>query len=309
MTGFLTAAAGSVTLLYAVSALTSGDFTLRNCLLLLVGLLLLLTFVGIEVGKAQHGQKPLLDLGRFKDHTFAWSSLALVFLSMVLFGLLFLIPLYLQNLRQETALQAGMTLTAQALATLFILPVGGRLSDRVGPRPIALVGLILLITATALMTTLSLDTSIWMLIGILIVLGLANGLAQQIPVSAMSRIEKEAQQEIANGSTLITVLRAVAAPLGVAILSSIVQLQTQMHLKDHASQTLPGELFTRQSALLALHDSLLLATGIAVVALVAMYIVPKNRTSMQKQPERTPLLELEEVSLPKDDREHANLAR
>jgi EmrB/QacA subfamily drug resistance transporter len=290
--GFLTAAAGCSALLYAVSALTSGDFALRNCLLFIAGLLLLLTFVWIERGKARRGQEPLLDLRRFKDHTFAWSSLTLVFYSIVLFGLLFLMPLYLQNLHHETALQAGMIQTAQALATLLILPVSGRLSDRVGPRPIALVGLILLIAATVLMTTLALDTPIWMLVGIFILLGLANGLAQQIPVSAMSRIEKEAQQEIANGSTLITVLRAVAAPLGVALLSSIAQLQTQMYLKDHVSQRLQGELFAQ-------HSALLLASCIAFVALVTMYFVPKKRKNTRKQPEQTPLLE--EVNLP-----HAN---
>ena len=95
MTGFLTAAAGCAALLYAVSALTSGDYALSNFLFLLVGLLFLLTFVGIEWFKARRGQEPLLDLRRFKDHTFAWSGLALVFFSMVLFGLLFLLPLYL----------------------------------------------------------------------------------------------------------------------------------------------------------------------------------------------------------------------
>jgi MFS family permease len=258
----------------------------------------LLSFVGIELFKARHGQEPLLDLRRFQDPTFAWSGLALVFFSFVQFGLFFLMPLYLQNLRHETALQAGMLLTSQALATLLILPVGGRLSDRVGPRPIALLGLIGLVAATALMTTLSLQTPIWMMVGMFLLLGSANGLAQQIPVSAMSRIEKEEQQEVANASTLITILRAVAAPLGVAVLSSIVQLQTQVYMKRGALRDIPGELFTQQSSLLALHDSFLLASLIAVAALVTMYFVPRKRKNRQEQPAPTPFLE--EVSLPEE---------
>ncbi len=290
-TGLLTVAAGCAALLYAISALTSGDYALSNFLVLCAGLLLLLSFVGIELFKAQHGQEPLLDLRRFQDPTFAWSGLALVFFSFVQFGLFFLMPLYLQNLRHETALQAGMLLTSQALATLLILPVGGRLSDRVGPRPIALLGLIGLVAATALMTTLSLQTPIWMMVGIFLLLGSANGLAQQIPVSAMSRIEKEEQQEVANASTLITILRAVAAPLGVAVLSSIVQLHTQMYVKNQASQPLPGELFTQHSALLALHDSFLLASCLAAVAVVTMYFVPQKRKNSREQPAQTPLVE------------------
>jgi EmrB/QacA subfamily drug resistance transporter len=284
--GFLLAASGCATLLYAISALTSGDDTFKNFLLLFVGVLLLLSFIGLEVRKAQRGQGPLLDLRRFKDGSFALSSLALVFFSLVFFGLLFLIPIYLQNLHHETALQAGTVQTSQALATLLILPLGGRLSDRVGPRPVALIGLLLLITATALMTTLSLQTPIWIVVGILVLLGGANGLAQQIPVSAMSRIETAEEQEISNGSTLITVLRAVAAPLGVAILSSVVQIQTQMYLKTQTSSALQSVLSQQQSALLAFHDSFLLASLLSVVALAVMYFVPKrqkDRNALAKQ--------------------------
>ncbi|HEY4388359.1 MAG TPA: MDR family MFS transporter, partial [Ktedonobacteraceae bacterium] len=290
--GFLTTAAGCASLVYGLSALTSGDYTVSNFLILFAGLLLLLAFVGIELRRAQRGQEPLLDLRRFKDLTFALSSLSLVFFSFVLFGLLFLIPIYLQTLHHETAFQAGMIQTAQALATLLILPLAGRFSDKVGPRRVALIGLFLLIATTALMTIIALQTPIWMIVGILVLFGWANGLAQQIPVSAMSRIEMDEHKEVANGSTLITVLRAVAAPLGVALLSSLVQIRTQVYLKS-SSQTLASELFTQQSTLLALHDTFLLTSFTAAVALLVMYFVPKRRKSKEKQP--APLLE--EVSL------------
>jgi EmrB/QacA subfamily drug resistance transporter len=286
--GFLTTAAGCAALVYAVSALTSGDSAFSNFLILLVGLLLLLAFVRIEWFKAQHGQQPLLDLRRFKDRTFALSSLALVFYSLVLFGLLFLIPIYLQSVQQKTPLEAGLMQIAQALANLLILPLSGRLSDKIGARPLALSGLLVMIATTLLMTMLAMQTPIWMVVGILILLGWGNGLAQQIPVSAMSRIEKEEPQEVANGSTLITVLRNVAAPLGVALFSSVVQLQSQMYLKQQALQPLPSELLTQQSTLLAMHDSFLLAAGLAATALVAMYFVPRRRKNRAEPPEYAP---------------------
>ncbi|HET8843791.1 MAG TPA: MFS transporter, partial [Ktedonobacteraceae bacterium] len=266
-----------------------------NFLILFVVLLLFLAFVGIELFKSRRRQEPLLDLRRFKDRTFALSGLALVFYSIVLFGLLFLIPVYLQRLHHETALQAGLIQTTQALATLLILPLSGRLSDRIGPRPVALIGLILLTATTLLMTGLSLQAPIWTIVGILILLGWANGLAQQIPVSAMSLIEKEEQREVANGSTLITVLRNIAAPLGVALLSNVVQIRTQVYLHQPASQGLPGELLAQQSSLLAMHDSFFLATFFTVVALAVMYFVPGKRKQREIQREHTP--PLEEASL------------
>jgi hypothetical protein len=51
------------------------------------------------------------------------------------------------------------------------------------------------------MSTLTAETPTWMLVDLFILLGWANGLAQQIPVSAMSHIKQGEQQEVANGST------------------------------------------------------------------------------------------------------------
>jgi EmrB/QacA subfamily drug resistance transporter len=282
--GFLTAAAGSATLLYGVSAVTDGDNTTRNVIFLFGGALFLLTFVVIELVKARRGQQPLLDLRRFRDRTFAFSSLANVFVAFSRFGLFFLIPIYLQALRQQTPAEAGTIQTAQALAMLAILPIGGRLADKIGPRPVVIVGLILLTGAVALMATLALNTPIWTIVGILILLGIAFGFVHQIPVSAMSQIEKDEHKEVANGSTLLTVLHATAAPMGVALLSSIVQTRSEQHIINLAGQGINGELLQQQSTLLAMHESFLIASFLILVALAAMCFVPKRRKSMQEQP-------------------------
>ena len=276
--GFLTAAAGGAVLLYAVSAATSGDNMIRNLVSFLSASLLLLAFVGIEVFKARRGQEPLLNLEHFRDRTFAFSALALIFAIFVRFGILFLIPIYLQTLHGESALQAGAIQAAQAVATLAILPIAGRLADSIGPRPIVIVGLLVLAAAAALMVTLALNTPIWILVGMLILLGCAYGLSQQIPVAAMSQIEKEKQTEIAHGSTLVSVLQAMAAPMGVAVLSSIVQTRSQQYTSSLALQGLTGELLRQQSSLLAMHEAFLIAAFLALVALVAMYFVPKRRS-------------------------------
>ena len=278
--GFLTAASGSAALLYAISALTSGENTLKNVLFLFGGALLLLVFVVIELVKVRRGQKPLLDLRRFQDRTFTFSNLALVFYTLTWFGVLFLIPIYLQTLHHETALQAGVIQGTQALATMALLPIAGRLSDRIGPRPIAIVGLIVLVGAVTLMVTLTLNTPVWIIVGILLLLGCAAGFLGQIPVAAMSQIEKEEHQEVTNGSTLVSVLRAIAAPMGVAVLSSIVQAQSQQFTRSLASQGITGELLQQQSSLLAMHESFLVASFLALLALVTMCFVPRKRNRM-----------------------------
>jgi EmrB/QacA subfamily drug resistance transporter len=286
--GFLTAAAGSATLLYAVSSVTSDSDSIGNILLLFVGVSLLLTFIVIEVIKARRGREPLLDLRRFRDRTFAFSGLANVFVASARFGTIFLLPIYLQALRQQTAFQTGAILAAQALATVVILPVGGRLADRVGPRPVALVGLVISAAGTALMMTLATNTPIWMVVGMLVVVGSASGLTNQISVSAMSHIEKDERKEVANGSTILTVLHATAAPLGVALLSSMVQGRSEQYARSLAAEGVTGELLQQQSTLLGMHNSFSIASCLVLAAIVAMGLVPKRSKRMIEQPKQQP---------------------
>ncbi len=283
LAGFLTVAPGSVTLVYAISEMADGNVTIGNALLLLGAVLFLFAFVMIEWRQSQRGHEPLLDIRHFKDRTFAFSSLALIFFSIVWFGLLFLIPIYLQTLHQESALQAGVIQGTLALATMAILPFSGRLSDRIGPRLIALCGLMVLVTATALMIMLALNTAIWIIVGIMLLLGSASGLAQQIPVAAMSHIEKEDQQAVAHGSTLVTVLRALAAPLGIATIASIVQVQSQKNVSNLAAQGITGKLLQEQSTLLAMHQGFLVVALLAFVAFVLMCFVPKRKKGEKEQ--------------------------
>ena len=127
--------------------------------------MLLLAFVAIELFKVRHGRAPLLDLRRFRDRTFTFSALAQVIIFFVRFGILFLIPIYLQTLHQETPLQAGVVQASQAVATMAILPIGGRLSDRIGPRSVVIVGLLVFAGTAVLLMTLTLTTPIWKIVG------------------------------------------------------------------------------------------------------------------------------------------------
>ncbi len=275
--GFLTIASGSALLLFGVSTFRADGNILQNLVPMLVGFVLIGTFVMIELWKVRHEQQALLDLRRFQDRTFALSSVAHFSVSFGRFGIMFLLPIYLQNLRGQTALESGGIQSAQAIATLAVLPISGRLADRFGARPVVITGLMVLVSGTFLMTTLGLDTSMVMIVGILILLGSAAALLQQIPVSAMSRIGKDERQAVANGSTLLTVLHATAAPMGVATLSSIVQIRGQQYLATLATSDVPAAFSESQSTLLAMHESFFLAAVLVIVALVAMIFVPKRQ--------------------------------
>jgi hypothetical protein len=90
---------------------TSGDKVIVNVLWAIIGIACLLAFVTIEFVKLRQGRGPLLDLRRFADLTFTFSTIANTLYFFIRFGLLFLIPLYMQGLRHETPFKSGVILS------------------------------------------------------------------------------------------------------------------------------------------------------------------------------------------------------
>ena len=99
-----------------------------------VGLLSLAMFTATELIIARRGGQPLIDLRLFANGPFRAGVIANLFVIFGLFGGLFLLPIYLQNMRGLSPFQAGLILLPQALASMVSVIVGGRLVDRFSVR-------------------------------------------------------------------------------------------------------------------------------------------------------------------------------
>ncbi|HEV2580884.1 MAG TPA: DHA2 family efflux MFS transporter permease subunit [Ktedonobacteraceae bacterium] len=206
---------------------------------IIVGVAVLVTFIVVELRVSD----PVLDLRLFANYTFTLSNIVLWVIAGVLFGSLFLLPLFFENIQGNTALTAGELLISQGLAMGVGMALSGTLYNRVGPRILAATGMALLVVGTYSLTRLDANTSglslqIW-----LILRGLGLGFTMPpLQTLALSAVSNRA---MAKASSLVTVTRMVASAIGVAGLTTYLTQQGANHGLA-IGKTIQAGLATRQ---------------------------------------------------------------
>lgn len=198
------------------------------------GLLCIVLLVLVELGTPT----PLLDLKLFGDWNFVFGNLLTWTLQIGLFGALFLLPIFLQSLRGLTPVQAALVLMPSALLTAVMLPIGGILVDRLGAKPVIIVGAISLALTSYALSKLTLQTSFltlqFWLIGRTVALSFTLQPAQ---VVTLYNVPREA---LARATALLNLLRQVVVAFGTALLSTYVQNQTPVHYAHLAERVTLG---------------------------------------------------------------------
>jgi DHA2 family lincomycin resistance protein-like MFS transporter len=108
----------------------------------------------------QREERPLLDLRTFGSRTFSLSVLLMAVMMMVLFGVLILLPIYLQNVLGLTTLRTGLLLLPGGVLMGVLSPPVGRLYDRIGPAPLLIPGVLIVSVVLWAMTLLGTDTPV-----------------------------------------------------------------------------------------------------------------------------------------------------
>jgi EmrB/QacA subfamily drug resistance transporter len=228
--GFLTVGGGLFALLLATSEGESwGWGSYRVLGLLTYGVLSLALFVVIELEVAD----PLLDIRIFRYWPFTNSLLLIAVLMIVMYGVLFYIPQFLQLAQGWGAFDAGLTLLPQALVMAVLMPIAGRIYDRIGPRWPAAVGLTIVAAGTYLLHTVTLDTSREHVMWLMMVLGTGLGLAFMPIFTGGVAVIPLTRSNAA--SALNNVVQRVSGALGLAILTAILTIQQAQQMAGRAA--------------------------------------------------------------------------
>ena len=233
--GFLSAAGGLFTLLYALSQGQTLGWTSETIVLMLVGAgALLIFFVWWEI-LVEH---PLLDVRVFRYGVFSWSNLLVIATTVALFSGVFYIPLFLQNIAGMGALETGLILMPSALMSGVMMPLSGRLFDRIGPRPLAFTGLLILAVATYLMHNLTVYTSTSTIIWWLVVRGVGMGF-MMMPVQAAG-LNAIPTRLVGQASAFSNIIQRVAGSFGIAYLTSYLDGRMATHTNDLTAAITPS---------------------------------------------------------------------
>jgi EmrB/QacA subfamily drug resistance transporter len=164
--------------------------------------------------------EPMVDFRFFRSKSFLGSSLVAFIVSFGMLAMFFFLALYLQNINGYTPLQAGVRFLPSTLAIVVLGPIAGRLSDRLGPRRLMVVGLLAVAGSLFWQGHLAIDTSYGFLIGAFVLMGIGMGLVMSpMSTAAMNAVEP-AKAGVASG--ILTMSRMVGGTFGVAAMGALI---------------------------------------------------------------------------------------
>lgn len=172
-------------------------------------------------------ENPVIQLRVLTNYMFSMSLLISSIVQVALFVGIFLLPLYLQNIMGYTALRTGLFLTPAALASAVMMPISGKLFDKIGARPLGLVGLAIVAVSTFGFSTMTLNTSN----GVIQILYITRSLGMSMVMMPImtAGMNTLPVRLVSQASALSNTIRMVAASLGTALLTSYMTTQAKIH--------------------------------------------------------------------------------
>lgn len=188
-----------------------------------VGLVALALFIVWERHRAKVGRSALLDLRLFDHVTFSWGNVTAGTVAVGEFALVFVLPLFLVNAMAMSVLEAGLVLSAMAAGAFVSGAQARRLSSRLTPANVVLLGLALEVAGVVILAlVIHPSLSPWLATAPLMVYGVGLGLASaQLTSLVLSEVPPE---QSGQGSATQSTVRQLGAAVGSAVAGTLLSL-------------------------------------------------------------------------------------
>ena len=262
--GLISSGIGLFALTYGLIEANNYGWTSARILgLFAISAISLVAFVVLE-----HRQRlPMLDLSLFKSRTYAGANVAMLLVTLAMFGIFFYNSLFIQNVLGYSPVQTGAIFLPMTVLIILVAPQAGHLSDRIGSRWLIGTGLSFVTLSLVLFAQLDQGSTFWDMVPGLLTGGF--GMALTMTPTTAAAMGSVPVDKAGVGSAVLNAFRQVGGSLGIAIMGAVVASQISVGPRNpaYASQFVDGY-----------HLGLYVAAGIAFTgAIVATLTIRKVR--------------------------------
>ncbi|MFP5108113.1 DHA2 family efflux MFS transporter permease subunit [Neobacillus sp. C211] len=193
---------------------------------LAVGLISLVTFILRQLRQ----ERPLLNFRIYKYPMFALSSSISMVVTMAMFSGMLLLPIYVQNVRGISPIDAGLLLLPGAILMAIMMPITGKLFDKFGGRALAIIGLSITVITSYLFSKLTLETTYTHLI-ILYTIRMFGFSMVNMPITT-NGLNQLPARFYPHGTAMNNTMSQVSGAIGTALLVTVMTTRAKTHATE-----------------------------------------------------------------------------
>jgi EmrB/QacA subfamily drug resistance transporter len=214
----------------------------------------------------------MLDLSLFRIGAFTGANLVAMLVSLSMFGVFFFVTLYVQNILHYSPAKAGATFLPMVLLIIFIAPIAGRLSDKIGSRWLMGGGMTLLGISLLLYERVTIHSDFWTLLPPMLVGGF--GMAMTMSPMTSAAMGAVPVDKAGVGSGVLNSFRQMGGSLGIALMGAIVGSYIRPGARGPAAA---------QDYVNGLHAGFEVGAGVTFVAAALAIILVRTRPEVVRE--------------------------
>ncbi len=260
-------------LLYGTSSISRDGFQDPIVLTTIIGGAIL---VALFVYRQTKLESPLLDFSVFKNSQFAVGIIIMAFTMISMIGSETVLPMFVQNIMQESALQSGLILLPGAIVMAIMSIISGMLYEKYGAKILAFIGMLIVVITTSFFVFMDGETSTAALATVygIRMIGIALGL-MPLMTHTMNQLSHEMN---AHGSSMTNTVQQISASIGTAGLITImshIANKFEPNMADYQGMN------KQEMTLQIQHDALLngyhaafwFAVSISIISLICVFFL------------------------------------
>lgn len=242
-------------------------------ILIAIGVIFLTLFIRRQLASSD----PLLNLRVFKFKMFTNTTIISIMVMMVMYADMILLPIYLQTSRGYSVLDTALLLLPGALVNAFMSPISGRLLDKIGIKPVVIIGLLFTLPSIWGVTDLTETTTYTYLMVRTIFLRIGiSFLTMPLNTAGLNSLPSKFNS---HGSAVTNTVRQVAGSVGTALIVTIFTARTTKHATElmASNQGVSKAQITTQASILGTNDAYMFMFVLGIIALIVTIFMPKEQ--------------------------------